>query len=55
LLAADEGAKARVLLATGCAAHEMEVFGTTIKVFGDLNRSDTLTTEGSLGDGFLAG
>jgi 3-phenylpropionate/trans-cinnamate dioxygenase ferredoxin reductase subunit len=32
-----------------------EVFGTTIKVFGDVSRFDTLTTEGSLADGFLAG
>jgi 3-phenylpropionate/trans-cinnamate dioxygenase ferredoxin reductase component len=32
-----------------------EVFGTTIKVFGDVSRFDTLTTEGSLADGFLVG
>jgi 3-phenylpropionate/trans-cinnamate dioxygenase ferredoxin reductase subunit len=31
-----------------------EVFGTTIKVFGDVSRFDTLTAEGSLDDGFLA-
>jgi NADPH-dependent 2,4-dienoyl-CoA reductase/sulfur reductase-like enzyme len=31
-----------------------EIFGTTIKVFGDVSRFDTLTTEGSLADGFLA-
>jgi 3-phenylpropionate/trans-cinnamate dioxygenase ferredoxin reductase component len=31
-----------------------EVFGTTIKVFGDVSRFDTLTTEGSLADRFLA-
>jgi 3-phenylpropionate/trans-cinnamate dioxygenase ferredoxin reductase component len=31
-----------------------EVFGTTIKVFGDVSRFDKLTTEGSLADGFLA-
>ncbi|HET7855992.1 MAG TPA: FAD-dependent oxidoreductase [Gaiellaceae bacterium] len=31
-----------------------EVFGTTIKVFGDVTRNDTLTTEGSLDAGFLA-
>jgi NTE family protein len=31
-----------------------EVFGTTIKVFGDTSRFDTLATEGSLADGFLA-
>ncbi|MDQ3777524.1 MAG: hypothetical protein M3310_01450, partial [Actinomycetota bacterium] len=31
-----------------------EVFGTTIKVFGDVSRFDTLTSEGSLADGFLA-
>jgi NADPH-dependent 2,4-dienoyl-CoA reductase/sulfur reductase-like enzyme len=30
-----------------------EVFGITIKVFGDTSRFDTLTTEGSLADGFL--
>jgi NADPH-dependent 2,4-dienoyl-CoA reductase/sulfur reductase-like enzyme len=30
-----------------------EVFGTTIKVFGDTSRFDTLATEGSLADGFL--
>jgi NADPH-dependent 2,4-dienoyl-CoA reductase/sulfur reductase-like enzyme len=30
-----------------------EVFGTTIKVFGDTSRFDTLTTEGSLAHGFL--
>jgi 3-phenylpropionate/trans-cinnamate dioxygenase ferredoxin reductase component len=30
-----------------------EVFGTTIKVFGDVSRFDTLRTEGSLADGFL--
>jgi 3-phenylpropionate/trans-cinnamate dioxygenase ferredoxin reductase component len=30
-----------------------EIFGTTIKVFGDTSRFDTLTTEGSLADGFL--
>jgi 3-phenylpropionate/trans-cinnamate dioxygenase ferredoxin reductase component len=32
-----------------------EVFGTTIKVFGDVSRFDTLTTEGSLADGFVGG
>jgi 3-phenylpropionate/trans-cinnamate dioxygenase ferredoxin reductase component len=32
-----------------------EVFGTTIKVFGDVSRFETLTTEGSLDDGLLAG
>jgi 3-phenylpropionate/trans-cinnamate dioxygenase ferredoxin reductase subunit len=32
-----------------------EVFGTTIKVFGDVSRFDTLTTEGTPADGFLAG
>ena len=31
-----------------------EVFGTTIKAFGDVSRFDSLTTEGSLSDGFLA-
>ena len=31
-----------------------EVFGTTIKAFGDVSRFDTLRTEGSLADGFLA-
>jgi 3-phenylpropionate/trans-cinnamate dioxygenase ferredoxin reductase component len=31
-----------------------EVFGVTIKVFGDVTRFDALTTEGSLADGFLA-
>jgi 3-phenylpropionate/trans-cinnamate dioxygenase ferredoxin reductase subunit len=31
-----------------------EVFGTTIKAFGDVSRFDTLSTEGSLADGFLA-
>jgi 3-phenylpropionate/trans-cinnamate dioxygenase ferredoxin reductase subunit len=31
-----------------------EVFGTTIRVFGDTSRFDTLTTEGSLVDRFLA-
>jgi 3-phenylpropionate/trans-cinnamate dioxygenase ferredoxin reductase component len=31
-----------------------EVFGTTIKAFGDVSRFDTLTTEGSLAEGFLA-
>lgn len=31
-----------------------EVFGTTIKVLGDVSRFDTLTTQGSLADGFLA-
>jgi 3-phenylpropionate/trans-cinnamate dioxygenase ferredoxin reductase component len=31
-----------------------EVFGTTIKAFGDVSRFDTLKTEGSLDDGFLA-
>jgi 3-phenylpropionate/trans-cinnamate dioxygenase ferredoxin reductase component len=31
-----------------------EVFGTTIKVFGDVSHFDTLRTEGSLADGFLA-
>jgi 3-phenylpropionate/trans-cinnamate dioxygenase ferredoxin reductase subunit len=30
-----------------------DVFGTTIKVFGDTSRFDTLATEGSLADGFL--
>ena len=30
-----------------------EVFGITIKVFGDTSRFDTLMTEGSLADGFL--
>jgi 3-phenylpropionate/trans-cinnamate dioxygenase ferredoxin reductase component len=32
-----------------------EVFGTTIKVFGDVSRFDALTTEGSLADEFLVG
>jgi NADPH-dependent 2,4-dienoyl-CoA reductase/sulfur reductase-like enzyme len=32
-----------------------EVFGTTIKVFGDTSRFDTLHEEGSLEDRFLAG
>ncbi|MFL5929776.1 MAG: NAD(P)/FAD-dependent oxidoreductase [Gaiellaceae bacterium] len=31
-----------------------EVFGTTIKAFGDVSRFDTLRTDGSLADGFLA-
>jgi NADPH-dependent 2,4-dienoyl-CoA reductase/sulfur reductase-like enzyme len=31
-----------------------EVFGTTIKAFGDVSRFDTLTAEGTLADGFLA-
>jgi NADPH-dependent 2,4-dienoyl-CoA reductase/sulfur reductase-like enzyme len=31
-----------------------ELFGTTIKVFGDVSRFDELTTEGTLSDGFLA-
>jgi NADPH-dependent 2,4-dienoyl-CoA reductase/sulfur reductase-like enzyme len=31
-----------------------EVFGTTIKVFGDVSRFDSLTEEGSLGQGFVA-
>ena len=31
-----------------------EVFGTTIKAFGDVSRFDTLSTDGSLADGFLA-
>ena len=31
-----------------------EVFGTTIKVFGDVSRFDTLTTDGALGSSFLA-
>jgi NADPH-dependent 2,4-dienoyl-CoA reductase/sulfur reductase-like enzyme len=31
-----------------------EVFGTTIKVFGDVTRFDALTTNGELGSGFLA-
>ena len=31
-----------------------EVFGTTIKVFGDVSRFDALTTEGALDSGFLA-
>jgi NADPH-dependent 2,4-dienoyl-CoA reductase/sulfur reductase-like enzyme len=31
-----------------------EVFGTTIKAFGDVSRFDTLTAEGSLVNGFLA-
>jgi NTE family protein len=31
-----------------------EVFGTTIKAFGDVSRFDTLRTEGSLAKGFLA-
>jgi 3-phenylpropionate/trans-cinnamate dioxygenase ferredoxin reductase subunit len=31
-----------------------EVFGTTLKVFGDVSRFDTLTAEGSLDEGFLA-
>jgi 3-phenylpropionate/trans-cinnamate dioxygenase ferredoxin reductase component len=31
-----------------------EVFGTTIKAFGDVSRFDTLASEGSLADGFLA-
>ena len=31
-----------------------EVFGTTIKAFGDVSRFDTLRTEGSLVDGYLA-
>jgi 3-phenylpropionate/trans-cinnamate dioxygenase ferredoxin reductase component len=30
-----------------------EVFGITIRVFGDTSRFDTLTTEGSLAHGFL--
>ena len=30
-----------------------EVFGTTVKVFGDVSRFDTLTTEGSLASGML--
>ena len=31
-----------------------EVFGTTVKVFGDVTRFDALTTDGELGSGFLA-
>jgi 3-phenylpropionate/trans-cinnamate dioxygenase ferredoxin reductase subunit len=31
-----------------------EVFGTTIKIFGNVSRFDALTAEGSLADGFLA-
>jgi 3-phenylpropionate/trans-cinnamate dioxygenase ferredoxin reductase component len=31
-----------------------EVFGTTIKAFGDVSRFDTVTTDGTLADGFLA-
>jgi NADPH-dependent 2,4-dienoyl-CoA reductase/sulfur reductase-like enzyme len=31
-----------------------EIFGTTIKVFGDVSRFDALTTEGALDSGFLA-
>jgi NADPH-dependent 2,4-dienoyl-CoA reductase/sulfur reductase-like enzyme len=31
-----------------------EVFGTTIKVFGDVSRFDSLTTDGTLDSGFLA-
>ena len=31
-----------------------EVFGTTIKAFGDVSRFDTLTTEGTLAEAFLA-
>ena len=31
-----------------------EVFGTTVKVFGDVSRFDALTTDGELGSGFLA-
>jgi 3-phenylpropionate/trans-cinnamate dioxygenase ferredoxin reductase component len=31
-----------------------EVFGTTIKAFGDVSRFETLRTEGTLADGFLA-
>ena len=31
-----------------------EVFGTTIKAFGDVGRFDTLRTEGTLPEGFLA-
>ena len=31
-----------------------EVFGTTIKVFGDVSRFDALTTDGALDSGFLA-
>ncbi|MDQ3874967.1 MAG: FAD-dependent oxidoreductase [Actinomycetota bacterium] len=31
-----------------------EVFGTTVKVFGDVSRFDTATTEGCLAEGFLA-
>jgi NADPH-dependent 2,4-dienoyl-CoA reductase/sulfur reductase-like enzyme len=31
-----------------------EVFGTTIRVFGDVTRFDALTTDGELGSGFLA-
>ena len=31
-----------------------EVFGTTVKVFGDVGRFDELTADGTLGDGFVA-
>ena len=31
-----------------------EVFGTTIKVFGDVTEFDSLSADGSLGEGFLA-
>ena len=31
-----------------------EIFGTTVKVFGDVSRFDALTTDGELGSGFLA-
>jgi NADPH-dependent 2,4-dienoyl-CoA reductase/sulfur reductase-like enzyme len=37
----------------GVSSFFSEVFGITIKVFGDTSRFDTLTTEGSLADGFL--
>jgi 3-phenylpropionate/trans-cinnamate dioxygenase ferredoxin reductase component len=38
----------------GVSSFFSEVFGRTIKVFGDVSRFDTLTAEGSMDEGFLA-
>jgi NADPH-dependent 2,4-dienoyl-CoA reductase/sulfur reductase-like enzyme len=53
------GEAGRILAGAGVGYDDVssffsEVFGTTIKVFGDVSRFDALATEGSLSEGFLA-
>ncbi len=58
--ASYQGTEVGRLLAGGDGGYDTvssffsEVFGSTIKVFGDVSRHDTLTTEGSLDGGFVA-